>query len=604
MPASRSCVLRLLALIFAFAASAFPAGFAHGEVLTIVAFGDSTTALRAGRIDLVYAQRLEAILGERHGEVEVINAGVGGSHTGRIADNGRHGGANRHATDRFESAVLEKQPDIVVIQFGINDSYVDRGGEESSSRITLDDYRRNLTYFVQTLHEQEVQVVLMTPNQFGASLEPWRQERLSRYVQAMREVADQTQTPLVDIWAMYDGFEAATGVSVDALLLDGVHPNDFGHALVAERLADQIETMVRTASNSSVIGIDLQNEEGMHVVVDREPGQYLGHPTTVLLEDGQTILCVYPKGHGRGGIVYKRSTDGGLTWSDRLETPESWLTSREVPTIHRVVDAEGTKRLIMWSGLYPARLSVSEDDGASWSELAPAGQWGGIVVMSALVPLKEPGHYMALFHDDGRYFPARPQRQNPVVFTLYKTFSEDGGLTWSEPETILESSEIHPCEPGIIRSPDGEQLAVLLRENARRQNSQIIFSNDQGQTFTDPVPLPDTLNGDRHTGVYTPDGRLFISYRGRSPIGKEGMYEGDWVGWVGTYDDLVHQADGQYVVRLRDNTHGYDTAYPGVLILPDGTIVTTTYGHWDQGEQPYIRTVRFTLEQLDALAQE
>ena len=35
----------------------------------------------------------------------------------------------------------------------------------------------------------------------------------------------------------------------------------------------------------------------------------------VLLEDGRTILCVYPKGHGRGGIVYKRSTDGGLTWS-------------------------------------------------------------------------------------------------------------------------------------------------------------------------------------------------------------------------------------------------------------------------------------------------
>jgi len=52
------------------------------------------------------------------------------------------------------------------------------------------------------------------------------------------------------------------------------------------------------------------------VVVDREEGQYLGHPTTVLLEDGKTILTIYPKGHGRGEIVYKRSTDGGLTWSE------------------------------------------------------------------------------------------------------------------------------------------------------------------------------------------------------------------------------------------------------------------------------------------------
>ena len=110
--------------------------------------------------------------------------------------------------------------------------------------------------------------------------------------------------------------------------------------------------------------IDLAGEKQGQVIVDREPGQYLGHPTTVLLEDGRTILCVYPKEHGKGPIVLKRSTDGGLTWSERLPLPATWSTGKETPTMHRVVDAAGKKRLIVWFGLYPARLASSEDDGA------------------------------------------------------------------------------------------------------------------------------------------------------------------------------------------------------------------------------------------------
>ncbi len=220
---------------------------------------------------------------------------------------------------------------------------------------------------------------------------------------------------------------------------------------------------------AEVAYLDLNARSDRQVLVDRETGQYLGHPTTVLLEDGKTILCVYPKGHGRGPIVYKRSTDGGLTWSDRLPTPESWATSKEVPTMHRVIGPDGTKRLIMWSGLYPARLAVSEDDGVNWGELKPAGDWGGTVVMGFVEALKTgQGHYLAMFHDDGRFFTADGKRV--PEFTLYKTLSTDGGLTWSFPEAVYQSSEVHLCEPGCIRSPDGKTLAVLLRENARRKN--------------------------------------------------------------------------------------------------------------------------------------
>ena len=346
--------------------------------------------------------------------------------------------------------------------------------------------------------------------------------------------------------------------------------------------------------------VDLNDEKTMQVVVDREAGQYLGHPTTVLLEDKKTMLCVYPKGHGRGGIVYKRSHDAGKSWSERLPTPKSWETSKEVPTLHRVVDADGKKRIIMFSGLYPARMAVTEDDGAAWSELKPVGDWGGIVVMGTVTDLNTGnGHYLAMFHDDGRFFQKDGKREQPVVFKLFKTFSTDGGLTWSFPETIWSGSDVHLCEPGSIRSPDGKQLAVLLRENSRRRNSFVIFSNDEGKTWSKPRELPGSLTGDRHTGRYAPDGRLFISFRDKT---HESPTHGDWVGWIGKYEDIVNGKEGQYRVRLKDNHKASDCAYPGVEVLPDGTFVTTTYGHWIPNEPPYILSVRFTLADIDKRA--
>ena len=344
--------------------------------------------------------------------------------------------------------------------------------------------------------------------------------------------------------------------------------------------------------------VDISQETQRQVVVDREAGQYLGHPTTALLDDGKTMLIVYPKGHGRGAIVYKRSTDGGLTWSERLPTPASWATSVEVPTLYRTQDAAGKKRLIMFSGLYPVRMATSEDEGLTWSELKPIGDFGGIVAMASCIPLKEPGHYMALFHDDGRFFhaPVKGAPKPPVHFIVYKTVSTDGGLTWGAPVAIAEHPQAYLCEPGALRSPDGKQIAVLLRENSRKYNSFVIFSDNEGETWTAPRELPAALTGDRHNAKYAPDGRLFITFRDTT---RTSATKGDWVGWVGHYEDIVQGHEGQYRVRLMHNTKAYDCAYPPVELLPDGTIVTTTYGHWVKDEPAYIVSVRFKMAELD-----
>lgn len=341
--------------------------------------------------------------------------------------------------------------------------------------------------------------------------------------------------------------------------------------------------------------IDLAGETHRQIIVDKEPGQYLGHPTTVLLEDNKTIITVYPKGHGRGAIVMKKSIDGGLTWSERLPVPENWGTSQEVPTLYRVIDSQGKKRLIMFSGLYPIRMAVSEDDGRMWTPLRPIGDFGGIVAMASLVRLKN-GYYMALFHDDGRFLHGVGKR---TKFQVFKTISKDGGLTWGRPEVVTEHAEAHLCEPGAIRSPNGEQIALLLRENSRKYNSFVIFSNNEGHSWSEPVELPGALTGDRHTCRYAPDGRLFITFRDTT---HESPTKGDWVGWIGKYEDIVKGREGQYRIRLMDNHRVADCAYPGLELLQDGTFVTTTYGHWVEGESPFILSVRFKLEEIDAKA--
>ncbi|MEW6358052.1 MAG: GDSL-type esterase/lipase family protein [Planctomycetota bacterium] len=586
-----------------------PARAQERKPLAIVAFGDSTTALRE-TVKEVYAQRVQKELNSRGIAVDVINAGVGGNTTA----------AGR---SRFEKDVVSRQPDLVIIQFGINDSAVDvwRKPPASGSRVPVDRYEENLRYFIHVLRSRRAKVILMTPNplrwteklkaMYGKP--PYDPDDpngfnipLVPYVEVVRKVAREERIPLIDVFAEF----GKQGQAVDDLLLDGMHPNDKGHALVADLLARKIVEMTEAKEfeeskkmpppkprGYSIPLVDLASDAKRQVIIDREPGQYLGHPTTVLLEDNRTMICVYPKGHGKGAIVMKRSTDGGLTWGERLPVPENWATSLEVPTIYRAIDPKGVKRLIMFSGLYPIRIAVSEDDGQNWTPLNPIGEFGGIVAMSDLIRLED-GSYMALFHDDGRFLKKEREKQ---PFRVFKSISTDGGLTWAYPEAIATHPEAHLCEPGAVRSPDGKQIAVLLRENSRKFNSFVIFSNDEGKTWSEPVELPGALTGDRHKGRYAPDGRLAFCFRDTTHVTPT---KGDFVAWVGTYDDIARGREGQYRVRLLDNKKGGDCGYPGLELLPDGTFIATTYCHLYENEPPLVASVRFKLEEIDAIARQ
>ncbi len=117
------------------------------EPVTLVAFGDSTTALRGSLT--VYA----TILQEELRGVRVINAGISGNTT-------------EMARARFDKDVLAHKPAIAIIQFGINDSAVDvwKKPPATQPRVAPERYEANLRHFVETLKSRDARVILMTPN--------------------------------------------------------------------------------------------------------------------------------------------------------------------------------------------------------------------------------------------------------------------------------------------------------------------------------------------------------------------------------------------------------------------------------------------------------
>jgi lysophospholipase L1-like esterase len=220
--------------------------------IAIVAFGDSTTASRGAL--KIYSDILQEELPERGMPVRVINAGIGGNHT-------------QHARARFEQDVLSHNPDIVIVQFGINDAAVDvwKQPPSSESRVSLADYENNLRYFIGVLAKRDVKIVLMTPNPLRWT--PKMREMygkppylpddatgfnamLRAYADKVRQIANTENVPLIDVYRSFEEFGKQEKQTVSDLLLDGIHPNERGHRL----LADQLITLLLRSGKPS--GLD------------------------------------------------------------------------------------------------------------------------------------------------------------------------------------------------------------------------------------------------------------------------------------------------------------------------------------------------------------
>ena len=186
---------------------------------TVVAFGDSITYIPG------WVTMLSGELG-----TDVINAGVGGDKT-------------TEALARIDRDVIDKNPDIVIILFGMNDQaiYMPTG----KSLVEKEQYRENFRTIIEKLHQSGAEVVLLTGNNVctdsgyykaGQYDLDYGTGKLSEYYDILRELAGEYNLNIIDMNKRI----ADEGIADRSICAsgDGIHLSNEGKAKFAQWIAE------------------------------------------------------------------------------------------------------------------------------------------------------------------------------------------------------------------------------------------------------------------------------------------------------------------------------------------------------------------------------
>jgi len=218
------------------------------QEISIVCFGDSVTqGTPHVHAEETFPRLLERRLRSRFAQqrlfFQVINSGVGGENTAE-------------GLARMQSDVLDHGPQIVVVEFGLNDVRY-----EPEKQVPVPQFVENLGRIAAAIQEIGSVVILTTPNPIINTRHPYSQavsyydrwggcnQALEEYVEGVREAGRIIPARVCDIYeafvakAVEAEFRGETPDHRDLLSLqpyvsfeDGVHPTATGQRLIAQEL--------------------------------------------------------------------------------------------------------------------------------------------------------------------------------------------------------------------------------------------------------------------------------------------------------------------------------------------------------------------------------
>ncbi|MFB9292087.1 SGNH/GDSL hydrolase family protein [Persicitalea jodogahamensis] len=135
------------------------------------------------------------------------------------------GGENsEQGAARFQKDVLIHKPDVLFIDYALNDR-----------RIGLEKARQSWQAMIEQAQQAGIKVILLTPTPDLKVDMRDPENELRRHANQIRQLAVRYQTGLVDSYRAFDAVRQQ-GDTLSHYMAQGNHPNEAGHALVADEL--------------------------------------------------------------------------------------------------------------------------------------------------------------------------------------------------------------------------------------------------------------------------------------------------------------------------------------------------------------------------------
>lgn len=180
--------------------------------VTIVAFGDSITAGYAVRRGFTVFWK--EMLQKKYPDARI-----------KLINSGNSGDTTIDGLARLDWNVLAYEPDLVTINFGINDAALGIGPDE---------FKLNLRQMIMRIRAGPASEILLLSSQPIET--PGFDKMVLKYYNAVKEVAKDEDVGFVDVYAAWME-RVNKGTPLSSFILEGLdHPNEEGYKVIAEEL--------------------------------------------------------------------------------------------------------------------------------------------------------------------------------------------------------------------------------------------------------------------------------------------------------------------------------------------------------------------------------